>query len=232
MFNLSQYCFSCFIIFSTVSGDFLILCIILPVTWVSKLYTSQKTLFFQYFSSSESFSKMVVFHIATFPRDFFQFSQLFQGTFLLQPLLFKGLSLRNLHFLALFPPQNAKKHILFQKMCSSTYQRISIVSQQKSYFQLFQGTFFDFCNFFKGLFTVFSTFPRDFSYKVPIFPRDFSFFLRTSHFYSSSTASVQSRKYWSSGSKWSPLLPQFRKNLWKHRYKSESSALQSYSYTG
>ena len=91
--------------------------------------------------------------------------------------------------------------------------------------QLFQGTFFEFSNFFKGLFSISSTFSREFPDKVSIFPRDFSFSFRTSRFYSLSIASVQSKKYWSSSSIWSPLLPQFRKSLWKHRYKSESSAL-------
>ena len=78
--------------------------------------------------------------------------------------------------------------------------------------QLFQGTFLNFLNFFKGVFI-----------RSPNFSK--GLFLRTSHFYSSSIASVQSRKYWSSDSIWSPLPPQFRRNLWKHRYKSESSAL-------
>ena len=144
MFNLSQYCFSCFIIFSTVSGDFLM---------------------------------------------------------------------------------QRKKHILFQKMCSSTYWKSIKWALSKATF-----------NFFKGLFWTFSTFSRDFFLfpqlfqwsfykKSQFFQGTFPFSFRTSHFYSSRTASVQSRKYWSSSSKWSPLPPQFRRNLWKHRYKSESSAL-------
>ena len=144
MFNLSQYCFSCFIIFSTVSGYFLM---------------------------------------------------------------------------------QRKKHILFQKMCSSTYWKSIKWAHRKATF-----------NFFKGLFLVFPIFSRDFIQfsqlfqgtfliKSLFFQGTFPFPFRTSHFYSLSIASAQSKKCWSSGSKWSPLPLQYRRNLWKHRYKFESSAL-------
>ena len=80
-------------------------------------------------------------------------------------------------------------------------------------------------DFFKGLFPVFSTFSRDFFQFSQLFQGTFPFPFRTLHFYSLRTTLVQSRICWSSGSRWWPLPPQYRKSLWKHRYKSESSAL-------
>jgi len=105
VFNYSQYCFSCFIIFSTVSCSFSFshaLDIITAnlsflVIYLLDVYLLANTLF-QHFSSVDSFSKMMVFHITTFSRDFFGFSHIFQGTFFNFLNFFKGLFFFSHHF--------------------------------------------------------------------------------------------------------------------------------------
>ena len=175
MFNLSQYCFSCFIIFSTVSCSFSFshaLDIITANLSFLVIYLLANTLF-QHFSSVDSFSKMMVFHITTFSRDFFGFSHIFQGTFFNFLNFFKGLFFTTNNFFKglFFFSHHFSRNVLkkFTLSCSnSTLERkkahplsedvlINILTNPysepiESYFQFFQGTFFEFSNFFKGVF--------------------------------------------------------------------------------
>ena len=102
------------------------------VIYLLDVYLLANTLF-QHFSSVDSFSKLMVFHITTFSRDFFGFSHIFQGTFFNFLNFFKGLFFASGNFfkgLSIFLPSFYKK-----RGCKSSRRRrlTAVLSQHCTY---------------------------------------------------------------------------------------------------